>query len=335
MTDTNEADLNFDAYRQPWTFAVLLIVVILALICTISIMGFFFSHWNPMIKKALCHHTVFLLTVISFLFTAFDLPLSLTYFRLGYHPYRSIPLCIWWYWYDYSLQMSSRYLVATASVQRHILVFRSQWLQTKIKRWMLHYIPLILCIFGPPLFYLVLMYFYSCAVYFDYAEGWCAYPCYIDNILLFNMDWFIGTIIPVFLIVVANVALLVRVIHSMKRIRRQRGATWKRQKRLTLQLFAYSSLYLFTWFPMTMVAVLHVLAFPGLYVYLPNLYYIYHLSYFVCPLQSFLCIFALPEFTEFIRGKARKLMIRSTVVPTTTLRPTARNLIVSLKQYHQ
>lgn len=335
MEDANVTDLNFDGNRQPWTFAVMLIVVILALLCTTSILAFFLSHWNAMITKALCHHTVFLLTVISFLYTAFDLPLSLNYFRIGYHPYRSIPFCILWYWYDYSLLMSSRCLVATASVQRHILVFRSQWLQTKKKRWILHYTPLFCCIWCPPIFYLVLMYFYPCTVYFDYAEGWCTYPCYIDNTILFNLDWFVSTILPIFLIAIANAALLIRVFHSMKRIRRQRGATWKRQKRLTLQLFAYSSLYLLTWLPMTLVALLHVLAFPNLYYDIPNLYYIFHMSYFVCPLQSVLCIFALPELTDFIRRKATQLVVRSTVAPTTTLRPTPQHVIIPLEYIHQ
>ena len=334
MADVNETILNFDAYRQPWTFTVLLIVVILALVSTLSTTAFFFSHWKSMITKALCHHTVFLLTVTSFLYTAFDLPLSLNYFRIGYHPYRSIPFCIGWYWYDYSLLMISRCVVATASIQRHILVFRSQWLQTKRKRWILHYMPLIFSIVCPPIFYFVLMYFYSCTVYFDYAEGWCTYPCYIDNTILFNVDWFVSTILPVFLIVVANAALLIRVFQSTKRIRRQQAAGWKRQKRLTLQLFAYSSLYLLTWLPMTIVALLHVLVFPNLYNDIPNLYYIFHLSYFVLPLQSFLCIFALPELIDFIQRRARQLVIRSTVAPTTTLRPTPQRAIVPAEYRH-
>jgi hypothetical protein len=121
------------------------------------------------------------------------------------------------------------------------------------------------------------MFLYSCTVYFDENSGWCAYPCYIDNTILYNMDWLINTILPVFVIVLANIILIIRVVLAMKRIRPQ-----QQQKRLTFQLLTVSSLYVIIWFP---TAILHALVFPNLYNDLPNWYYMYHLIYFVCPLQ--------------------------------------------------
>jgi hypothetical protein len=47
----------------------------------------------------------------------------------------------------------------------------------------------------------------------------------------------------------------------MKRTRQQQTAIWKRQKKLTLQLFAFSFLYIIVWFPTTMLAILHALVF--------------------------------------------------------------------------
>ena len=49
------------------------------------------------------------------------------------------------------------------------------------------------------------MFIYPCSVYFHENEGWCAYPCYIDNIVLYNIDWILNNIIPVFMIVIANI----------------------------------------------------------------------------------------------------------------------------------
>jgi hypothetical protein len=323
MEETNDTIITYDSYREPVTFAVLLLVAIPAIICTLVILIFFFSHWHSMITKALHHHAIFLLIIISFLYTTFDLPFSLNYFRIGYHPYRSIPFCLWWYWFDYSLLAMSLFLTATASIQRHILIFNSQWLHVSKKRWLLHYIPLIISVVYPPLFYAIFMFLYPCTVYFDQSEGWCAYPCYIDNTVLFNIDWIFNTIFPVFIIVLANITLIIRVFRSMKRIRQQQTGAWKRQKILTLQLLAVSSLYIIVYLPTTILAILHVLAFPNLYNDIPNLYYIFHMIYFVCPLQSFLCICVLPELIGFIKRKGKRLLMRSHVVPATYVRPTA------------
>ena len=288
--------------------------------CILVILAFSLSHWYIVITKSLHHHAVLLLIVLSFLYTSFDLPFSINYFRLGYHPYRSIPFCLWWYWLDYSLIAMSLFLTATASIQRHILIFHSQWLNVRRTRILLHYIPLIISLAYPALFYIVLMFLYPCEVYFDSSVGWCAYPCYLDNILLYNVDWLVNNILPVFTIALANLTLVIRVIRSMRKIRHSQSQTWKRQKRLTLQLFAFSFLYVIVFVPTCLLAIIRVLALPNLYVETPGLYYMYHMIYFVCPIQSFLCIFALPELMNFIKRLFRRLFRQSFVTPITSIR---------------
>ena len=320
MEETTTPLPNFDAYRQPWTFGALLVVAIPALVCTLVILSFSFSHWYTMVKKSLHHHAVLLLIVLSLLYTSFDLPFSINYFRLGYHSYRSIPFCLWWYWFDYSLIGMSLFLTATASIQRHILIFHSSWLKLRWARILLHYVPLLISMTYPPLFYIVLMFLYPCEVYFDISEGWCAYPCYLDNAVLFNVDWVANNIVPVFTIALANLALVIRVMRSMKKIRHHQAPTWKRQKRLTLQLFAFSFLYVIVFVPTSLLAIIHVLALPNLYVDMPNLYYMFHMIYFVCPIQSLLCIFALPELLNFIKRLQQRFLRRKLVVPITSIR---------------
>ena len=316
MEETNNTIISYDSYRRPVTFIILIPVAIPSILCSLLILGYFFSHWHVMITKALRHHAVFLLSIISFLYTSFDLPFSMNYFRLGQHPYRTIPFCLWWYWFDYTLLITSLFLTATASIQRHVLVFHSPWLHGRQRRLLLHYIPLIISVVYPPLFYVVFIFLYPCKVDFDVTTGWCAYPCYIDDPVLYNIDWLLNTILPVSLIVLANLALIIRVGHSMKRIRQQQTRVWQRQKKLTLQLLAFSSLYVVVWLPTTTFAILRALAFSNLYADTPNLYYINHLVYFVCPLQSFLCILALPELLNFVKRRVKRQLVRSLVVPT-------------------
>ena len=307
MNESNTASISYDSYRRPVTFGLLSAVVPPSIVCALVILGFSLSHWHAMVGKSVHHHAILLLTVLSFVYTVSDLPFSMNYLRIGSHPYRSIPFCLWWYWYDYSILASCLFLTATASVQRHILIFHAHLLQVRNKRLLLHYIPLIISIAYPPLIFVVLMFFYPCQLYYEPNEGWCAYPCYLDNTVPFQVDWFINTILPVFIIIVANVALIIRVTCSMNRIRQQQRSVWKRQKRLTLQLLAFSSLYIVVFFPTTAVAIINRWFLPNLYTDVPTIYYIFHLSYFVCPLQPFLCIFALPELRHFIDRQAKRL----------------------------
>jgi hypothetical protein len=313
----------FDSYRQPWTFGILLTVAVPSIVCSLLILIFFFTNWRLMINKALHHHTIFLLTIISFLYTSFDLPFSINYFRRGFHAYRSIKFCLWWYWLDYSLVGMSLFVTATTSVQRYILIFHAQWFNVGKRRLLLHYIPLLASMFYPPCFYFVCIYIYmfldQCDVYFNPSDGWCAYPCFLDNTILFKLDWLANNISPVVVIVLANLVLFIRVIRSMRRIRRRRSYVWNRQKRLTLQLFAFSFLYVIVFTPTTLLALLRAFALPNLYEDIPSIYYMYHMIYFVCPLQSFLCVFALPELTEFLKHSLKKRLVRSRVAPAASV----------------
>jgi hypothetical protein len=103
-------------------------------------------------------HGIFLLTIISLLYTILDLPFTISFYRLGHNSPKTPSFCLWWYWIDHSILTISLFLTATASVERHILIFRSAWLNIYHGRWILHYIPLIFCVVYPPIYYLILMY---------------------------------------------------------------------------------------------------------------------------------------------------------------------------------
>ena len=319
MNDT--LTINYDIFRRPVTFVLLLIVVIPAIVCAIFIFIFIYFHWYSVIVKTLHHHATFLLLIVSCLYTSFDLPFSMNYLRVGHHSYRSMSFCLWWYWFDYSLLTINLFVTATASIQRHILVYNSFWLNVPKTRWIIHYIPLIISVTYPLIFYTIFMFAYQCSVYFNYSDGWCAYPCYIDESILYNIDWMCNTITPVFIIVVANVALIIRTFRSMQKIRRQHNHNWQRQKKLTLHLLTFSSVYLIVYLPTTTIAILRKLAFPNLYNERSKLYYMYHMIYFIAPLQICLCIFTLPDLINLIKRRISQLFTGSLDSPAVTIQP--------------
>lgn len=291
-------------------FLLLLIIEIPSIVCTLLIFVYLFHHWGTMIKKVLRNHVILLLVIISFINITMDLPFTINSYRLGYDQPRNFSFCLWWYFIDYVLIIQSIFLTATASIQRHILIFHAQWFHSQRVRCLLHFIPIILCIIYPFLFYLIVIVFYSC----DYSETddnqHCPQPCYTNNNVLFNFDWIFNTAFPLLAIVVANITLIIRVIRSMRKIRRRQTLTWKRQRKLTVQLLALSSLYVFGWVPSTILSIVQSFAFQNILNDIPPLDYLNYLTYFVCPLQSFICLLGLPELIKTMKTDVKHVFHR-------------------------
>lgn len=288
-------------------FILLIIIDIASILCTIFILTFFFIHWHSLMNRVLHNHAIFLLIMISFLYVTLDLPITINHYRLGYDPFRSRSFCLWWYWLDYSLVVISLLLTAIASIQRHILVFHTRWLHNTHLRYLLHYLPLIFAIIYPILFYFLLLFLYPCAqIRIEDRRSNCPLPCYSSSPLLFYVDWFGNTFCPVVIIVIANVTLISRVMYSMRRFRRTRSRAWKRRRRLTTQLLAFSSLYVLGWVPPMLISIIEMFLLPNLYIHRPNLYHIHTSSYFVCPLQPFICFLALPKLIKSIKTRMQR-----------------------------
>jgi len=114
-------------------------------------------------------------------------------------------------------------------------------------------------------------------------------------------------------IVVANIALVYRVIYLMRKICQRRIRTWQKQKKLTLQLLAFSSLYIIGWGPSMVISIVETTFLPNLYNERPELYYINNSSYFICPLQPIICFFSIPKLMKFVKSKlGRKRPVTTT-----------------------
>ncbi|UJR07432.1 hypothetical protein I4U23_011718 [Adineta vaga] len=313
--EKNENDTiseEYIPYTRPLLFALLLTVEIPSILCTLLILLYFAFHWRLVILKQLQNHVILLLTIVSFLYLILDIPFSMNAFHTGYDLIRTLTFCLWWYWIDYTLLVVSLYLAAIASLQRHILIFHSHWFRLRRLRWMLHYVPLIFALLYPALFYLICIYFYPCEIILNETSAYCMSPCYLKDSILYNIDWILHTFIPVFVIGLANLMLVIRVIRSMKNARQQQRNTWKKQRKLTISLLVVSLLYFLLWFPSTIVGLVNTYIYPSLLDDLPDLYNVYNLYYFVGPLQPFMCFFALPEL---IKNLQRIIRLRRRVAP--------------------
>ncbi|CAF1505469.1 unnamed protein product [Adineta ricciae] len=257
-----------------------------------------------MMIKSLHNHPIFLLTILTILYLTADLPFIMSFIRTGFDIIRIPSFCKWWFWFDYTLTAESLYLAAISSIQRHIVVFHSQWLRSRRLRWMVHYIPLIFCVIYPALFYIIIMFLYPCTNFYDETSLNCMYPCYMNTIAITTTDWIVNSAIPVWTNGIANLLLIVRVIHSKRKIYRQQRNTWNKQKKLAFNLLVYSLLY-FLWFPTTIIMLIQYSVYPTLIQDILAVYYVYASCIFVAPLQPFMFLLALPELTQSIKRQLR------------------------------
>jgi hypothetical protein len=118
---------------------------------------------------------------VNFIQLVGGVPLSLHFFRLGYVSLPTPIYCTWWTFFEYTLYAISEFLLATISLQRHIIIFNPHLLWIRWMRYVLHHLPLFLCIAYPTIFYVFAIILYPCdGTQGDYTNNLCSYAnCYL------------------------------------------------------------------------------------------------------------------------------------------------------------
>ncbi|CAF3431409.1 unnamed protein product [Rotaria sp. Silwood2] len=247
---------------------------------------------NRQFRSHINNHSIILLIIVSFLNTTSELPITLQFLRVGYIKPNSNIFCLFWIWYNFSLQSTNLVLMTWVSFQRHILIFHSNWTQTKIGKLKCHYIPLIISITYIPIFYFSCIIIYQCENFFDYTSFLCGPICYNSIAWLSAYDWITHMLLPSLLIPLASITLLLRVLIQAKKMKRT--LNWRSTRKLTLQLMAISILYLLFWTPLALVSLVRIYFIPT-FIDEITYYYLYYTPYFVQLLMPFVCIACLPE----------------------------------------
>jgi len=137
--------------------------------------------------------------------------------------------------------------------------------------------------------------------------------CYLSgNDVLATFDWLVNASLPIIVIILANIALVIRVIQQKHR--RQQAITWSKRRRMTLQLLSISSLYLVIWLPSIIVGLIQQF-YTSKHLSQIQDDYISDLTYLICIFLPWISIGLLPEFMkwmlkEFHRLKRQGNMIR-------------------------
>lgn len=294
-------DTSFDytsiLYRVK--FVLILIFQILSLSICILIFWFFNKH-RPLLHD-LRHQALLFLLIINFIQLLIDLPMPLNFYYIGYVSPAVPAYCTWWTFFEYTLDVACGLLVGVISIQRHLLIFHERILHVLYKRIILYYIPLLLCIVYPFTLYLIIIVFYPCdGTQWDYTSNVCGFAnCHlVYNKTLATFDWIAQNGMPTVIIILANISIVLRVIKQKRR--HGQPITWKKQRRITLQLLSISTLYLIAWLPSLIVALVQQFIDPDFLVQIQK-DFLLDLVYLTCLFLPWVIIGQLPRFTQWIQ----------------------------------
>jgi hypothetical protein len=281
-------------------FVILLVLQIPLIVISLLIFAFFIKHRVHLHSPQ--NQALLFLLIVNFLLVSVDLPMPIHFYYDGYVSPATASYCTWWTFFEYNLNLSSELLMAVISIQRHILVFHAYILQIRLKRFLLYYLPLLLAFIYSIIFYMIVIVFYPCdGTQWDFTSNLCGYAnCYLEyDKVLGTFDWGVNNGLPIVIIILANIALVVRVI-KQKRRRQQHPNSRKNQRRMTLQLLRISSLYLISWLPSLIIGVGQQLISPNFLAELQSDYAL-DLIYLVCLFLPWVSLRLLPECTKWIR----------------------------------
>ena len=212
---TNETDLTV-IYSLTYSikFAILITLEIPSILISLIIFIYFASHHRVRLKNH--NHSILFLLLINFLQVTTDLPMPISYFHVGGFVQPAVSAyCIWWIWYEFSLNTINGFLMSWISIERHFLIFHTNFLRNLNirKRRLFHLLPLIISTSWGPIYYLLTVIISPmCTNAFDFASLLCGSSCYLFT-SWGTFDIFFNTISPVFIIFLCNLTLFLRVVH--------------------------------------------------------------------------------------------------------------------------
>ena len=274
-------------------YLILQIFMIPGVLC--YLLNFYHFLYNAAVRRALNNHIIILLLTINFLLLVVDVPFVLEGRRTGIMKPQSDVTCHLWLFIDYYLFLSSLLSMTFASLERHLFVFHHHLFTTAKKRLLVHYCPVLFCVFYPLIYYIGVLYLYPCKNYYNFARNLCSSACFLDenpNLALY--EFFAHGTIPTVLIALLSLALLIRVLRQKRRMGQREH--WNRHRKIILQMISISSLFLVTNLPLCVVVLIQLFGLP--YFASNIMSYLFLLVYINPTILPFISILSLPGLKQ-------------------------------------
>lgn len=176
--------MAISAYIRSWLLLIPLIPSIL-----VSIFNLYHFLSNRVLRTALNNHVIILLLICGLIEQLTDIPWQIHCYRTGTSLFSFPVFCLVWVFLSGSMYVSVFILMTWASIERHILIFYRNWLETKTKRHFFYYFPLAICILCPVIFYFIIFFILPCNISINYNRRFCGlYNCVIINFIVLVWD---------------------------------------------------------------------------------------------------------------------------------------------------
>ena len=201
---------------------------------------------------------------------------------------------------DYVTYEIALQLMLWASIERHILIFNPSLFNTRSQRIFGHYLPLSYCFIYPTVYYVYFILFYPCESYYDFQTSSCMAACFLwTNKIMAYFELIFNGFLPVCLVAICSIALLVRVLWKKPQMGRQ--MTWKKNRKMTVQLLGISSTFLAFNLGYFIIAIVQMVRDPNF----GQEVMVWFFSINVCAPQlifPFLCLSTIPNFKKEINA---------------------------------
>ena len=294
---------------------ILLLFHIIAIVLSLNIFVYFIKHRTSV--KNLQNHGILILLTVNFIQLVFDMPNALAFYSRGYIYPTTSSYCTWWSFFAYTIFAISGYLLATISIQRHFFIFNRHILRTGWKRIFLHYLPFVLCIVYPIVFYLFSIVFYPCdGTQWDFTNNLCGFaPCYLlFNQVLGTFDISMNNYMPVVIDFISNIIIILRVVQQKHHS--QRSTAWRQQRHMIIQLLSLSIIYLIAWTPCLSVLAVQMLHDPTFLATIQT-DYLFDLIYVIYLFIPWACTGFIPGIVKWMKG----LIFRQTLTSQNSILP--------------
>ena len=295
-------DLSTSTNGNRIKFAILLVLQCLSLPAYLHV--FYQFRQKRQLRESLFHHVILLLLIVSFLFLTIALPFTQAYLYTSRAYPGNNTFCSLWNWIHYSLNMVNLFLMAFASIERNWLIFHPLLTRSNRGRVLLHYAPLLFCLAYPPAFYFGGIFLHQCPPFYDYTQLLCVWPCYFNSIRWSIIDVYFNNLTISFCIPTFCSIIYIRVF-MQKRVMQQQAFQWRRDKKMILQLWAVSSLYMAVWIPLQLLSVINTYVDPN-FLLQAQIDYLFLLPYMIHFFYPFIVMLTHPK--EMLNFKLNRMM---------------------------
>jgi hypothetical protein len=320
--DSHNNNSNSALSETPLTrnikFGILLVLEPPSILCNFFFVYHLITDRN--LRTAVHHHVILALLIVSLLTNLIEIPRILHYLRINIVTPQTNVNCLIWQWCDYLFYGEANVLMLWASFERHLLVFHCHLINSARGRLFTHYLPLFSIVIYLILFYTAVIFRYPCQHQFDFTLPLCGQPCFADHPTISLYDLLAHSWLPTLFIALFSAGLIVRVINQKRTLLHQ-NISWRKHRRMILQLLSISFLYLICMGPYTLIQAIGLftkLSKSTKYLKDVYLFYVYWLLTLLLP---YVCIGCLPEVTSKVKKQVKSWMnAKNSIAPASITR---------------